>query len=199
MANIKATTSLLLTNHALSAIGNVELMKIWQSVLSKYGLLSSQILLNSEVDNGEYVNHLQQLISHNVICIINENDILSTRERNKHIMFVDNDTLAATIANELNADTFSIFSSGIKGYYKNYGTHSQQIIESMNINEIQEAIDYESDIHSNSTKTESGTAGILTKLKAMYQFLLKNQLGVGLIFDSNNYELENLNGTNFKY
>ncbi len=94
---------------ACAAIGQMGLIQTWSSVLAQHQIGTAQVLLTHDdlADRRRYLNScdtLQQLISWRVIPVINENDTVSTDE----IRFGDNDTLAAMVAGQVQADLLII-------------------------------------------------------------------------------------------
>ncbi|MGC9457480.1 MAG: glutamate 5-kinase [Halothiobacillaceae bacterium] len=94
---------------AAAAVGQMGLVQAYESVLKEYGIHSAQILLTHEdlSDRQRYLNArstLRTLLSMGVIPVVNENDTVATEE----IRFGDNDTLAALIANLVEADLLVI-------------------------------------------------------------------------------------------
>jgi glutamate 5-kinase len=94
---------------AAAAVGQMGLVQMYESCFSKHGLHTAQVLLTHEdlVDRKRYLNArstLRTLLDLNVIPIINENDTVVTEE----IRFGDNDTLAALVANLIEADALVI-------------------------------------------------------------------------------------------
>ncbi len=90
---------------AAAAVGQMGLIQAYESALQQYGLQTAQILLtHQDLSNRQrYLNTrstLQALLKLNVIPIINENDTVATDE----FRFGDNDTLAAMVANLIEAD-----------------------------------------------------------------------------------------------
>ncbi len=101
---------------AAAAVGQMGLVQFYQAQFSSHDVLSAQILLtHDDLSNRErYLNAratLQHLLQLNVIPIINENDTVITSE----IKFGDNDTLAALVANLVDADVLILLTdqSGI--------------------------------------------------------------------------------------
>ncbi len=102
---------------ALAAIGQAELIKIYQRFFEEYNQIVAQVLLTKDVvtkplRHEKAKNTLEKLLSMNIIPIINENDTISTYE----IEFGDNDTLSALVATLVNADLL-ILLSDIDGLY----------------------------------------------------------------------------------
>lgn len=90
---------------AAAAIGQMGLVQAYEACFMERGVHSAQILLTRDdlVDRKRYLNArstLNTLIEHRVIPVINENDTVATDE----LRFGDNDTLAALVANLIEAD-----------------------------------------------------------------------------------------------
>ena len=90
---------------AAAAVGQMGLIQSYESEFQKYGLHTAQILLtHDDLSNRQrYLNArntMRSLLELNVVPIINENDTVVTDE----IRFGDNDTLAALVANLIEAD-----------------------------------------------------------------------------------------------
>ena len=90
---------------AAAAIGQMGLVQAYESRFQKYGLHTAQVLLTHEdlADRQRYLNArstLNTLLDLGVIPIVNENDTVATEE----IRLGDNDTLAALVANLVEAD-----------------------------------------------------------------------------------------------
>jgi len=94
---------------AAAAIGQMGLTQAYENVFAHHGLKSAQILLTHEdmADRKRYLNArstLNTLLELGVVPIINENDTVVTDE----IRFGDNDTLAALVANLVEAEVLII-------------------------------------------------------------------------------------------
>ncbi|MBF7687235.1 glutamate 5-kinase [Acinetobacter rathckeae] len=94
---------------ACAALGQMGLVQTWSSVLEQHDIKTAQVLLTHDdlSDRRRYLNAcdaLQHLIDWRAIPVINENDTVSTYE----IKFGDNDTLAAMVACQVNADLLVI-------------------------------------------------------------------------------------------
>ncbi len=94
---------------AAAAVGQMGLVQAYESRFKQHGVQSAQILLtHDDLSNRErYLNArstLTTLIDLGVIPIINENDTVVTDE----IRFGDNDTLAALVANLIEAEMLVI-------------------------------------------------------------------------------------------
>ena len=90
---------------AAAAIGQMGLVHAYEACFQKHGLHTAQILLTRDdlADRSRYLNArsaLRTLLSLGVIPVVNENDTVATEE----LRFGDNDTLAALVANLIEAD-----------------------------------------------------------------------------------------------
>ena len=96
-------------NQAAAAVGQIALAGEYERAAQALGLKIGQILLTQEdtESRGRYLNArgtLQALLKAGVIPLVNENDTVATDE----IRFGDNDTLAALVANLIEADVLAI-------------------------------------------------------------------------------------------
>jgi|WetSurSiteA1Bulk_404760.scaffolds.fasta_scaffold00292_10 glutamate 5-kinase len=102
---------------ALAAVGQAELMKIYQKFFDGYNQTVAQVLLTKDVVTIPVLNRnagrtLHKLLDMDIIPIINENDTIATYE----IVFGDNDTLSAIVASLVEADLL-VMLSDIDGLY----------------------------------------------------------------------------------
>jgi glutamate 5-kinase len=107
----------LVARQALAAIGQVELIRLYQKFFDEYNQMVAQVLLTPEglddpVRFTNAQNTINQLISMKILPVINENDTVSTFE----IQFSDNDQLSARVATMIEADLLIILSD-IDGLY----------------------------------------------------------------------------------
>lgn len=94
---------------AAASVGQMGLVQAYESRFREHGMHTAQVLLTHEdlSDRKRYLNArstLRTLLELKVIPIINENDTVVTDE----IRFGDNDTLAALVANLIEADVLVI-------------------------------------------------------------------------------------------
>ena len=94
---------------AAAAVGQTGLIQSYQSCFGRHGIHTAQVLLTHDdlSDRQRYLNArstLRTLLDLGAIPIINENDTVATDE----IRFGDNDTLAALVANLVEADALII-------------------------------------------------------------------------------------------
>ncbi len=90
---------------AAASVGQMGLIRNFENKFQRHGLLTAQVLLTHDdlSDRQRYLNArstLLTLLDFNVIPVVNENDAVATEE----IRFGDNDTLAALVANLVEAD-----------------------------------------------------------------------------------------------
>ena len=90
---------------AAAAVGQMGLIKAWESCFQEYQIQTAQILLSHEVisNRERYLNArstLRTLLKLGVVPIVNENDTVSTEE----LRFGDNDTLAGLVTHLVDAD-----------------------------------------------------------------------------------------------
>jgi glutamate 5-kinase len=94
---------------AMAAVGQMGLVQVYESAFQRHGLHTAQVLLTHDdlSDRNRYLNArstLRTLLDFGVVPVINENDTVATEE----IRFSDNDTLAALVANLVEADLLLI-------------------------------------------------------------------------------------------
>lgn len=120
----KTRPKIIKEKQAAAAVGQMELMHIYQNFLGEYNQKVAQILLTKD-DFKEGVritntyNTISTLINFGVLPIINANDTISTFE----IEFSDNDRLSASVATLLKADLLIILTDIDALYNKNPKTH----------------------------------------------------------------------------
>ena len=116
-AGLRRRPENLAEKQACAAIGQAQLMMIYQKLFSEYGHQAAQILMtkNTMINNLNRMNAsntFEELLQMGAIPIVNENDTVSTYE----IEFGDNDTLSAIVAALIHADLL-ILLSDIDGLY----------------------------------------------------------------------------------
>ena len=167
---------------ACAAIGQSQLMSIYEDGFSKFDIVTAQILLTEEdfSNRRRYLNlrsTLDTLLKYNVIPIINENDTVSSDELKllydvTQISFSDNDRLSALVASELDADLLIILSD-INGLYDDNPKTNP------NANFIHEVFEVTKEIESlGLDASKGGRGGMKTKLQAAK---IVTRSGCGLI------------------
>ena len=91
---------------AVAAVGQMRLVEMYESSFQRHELHTAQVLLTHDDlrSRERYLNArntLKQLLSFDVVPVVNENDTVVTDE----IQFGDNDTLAALVTNLIEAQT----------------------------------------------------------------------------------------------
>lgn len=103
---------------ACAAVGQCELMYIYDKLFGNYNITVAQILLTKYIldtpRKNNVVNTFEQLFARGVIPVVNENDTVAIDEL--ELEFGENDTLAAHVAQFSNSDMLIILSD-IDGFY----------------------------------------------------------------------------------
>ncbi len=115
--NLSERPKELAKKQALAALGQAQLVKIYQKFFDSNNQVVAQVLLTKDVmtqpeRHNNAQNTINKLLEMGIIPIINENDTISTDE----IEFGDNDTLSAMVAKLIHADLL-ILMSDIDGLY----------------------------------------------------------------------------------
>ena len=145
-----------------AAVGQMDLVRVYEELFSDNNLISAQVLLthNDLSDRKRYLNArstIFNLIKNNVIPVINENDTVASEE----IRFGDNDSLAAMVANLIEADLLILLTD-------QDGLFSSDPREDNNAKLIHHGYsdDKSLDNVAADTKSEIGTGGMTTKILA---------------------------------
>jgi glutamate 5-kinase len=114
---------------AVATVGQVELMKRWQSFFRPYGIEIGQILITyRDISSRESFfnlrNTLRNALSMGIVPIINENDSVAIEE----IRFGNNDILGATVSLAIGSDVFLILSD-VDGVFIDFGTPNQRLVK----------------------------------------------------------------------
>lgn len=115
--NIKTKPKDMPTNQATAAVGQGELMHLYDTLFSQYHHNVAQVLLTKDVIDEPHrlelvTNTFNRLLELGCIPIVNENDTVSVEE----IEFGDNDNLSAVVSNIIKADMLVILTD-IDGLY----------------------------------------------------------------------------------
>ena len=105
------------TKQAAAAVGQCELMYIYDKLFTEYNHTVAQLLITApDIADGarkeNFHNTLGRLLELGALPVLNENDTVSTDE----IVIGDNDTLSAAVASTVSADLL-ILLSDIDGLY----------------------------------------------------------------------------------
>lgn len=146
------------TRQLLASIGQVKLINTYSQLFGKYQMLCSQVLVTREDfrDRMHYLNMkncLEILLQHNVIPVVNENDVVSVTE----LMFTDNDELAGLIAAMLNAQALIILTN-VDGIYNGHPKdEGSELIREIN----GAAVDFSAYV--SPVRSQFGRGGMITK------------------------------------
>lgn len=146
---------------AAAAVGQMGLVQAYESCFQQHDIHTAQVLLTHEdlADRQRYLNArstLCNLLDLGVVPVVNENDTVVTDE----IRFGDNDTLAALVANLVEADTLVILTDQAGLYDKNPREHTDARL----VSEARASDD--SLEQSVGAPGALGSGGMLTKLRA---------------------------------
>lgn len=152
---------------AAAAVGQCELMHIYDKCFGEYGNIVGQILLTADglavhEQRKNVRNTFAALLQSGMIPVVNENDSVSHAEiESEKKVFGDNDMLSAIVARLCKADKLIILSD-IEGLYDS-NPH-----ENENAKLIHRVEDITEDIKSlgSGSGSNRGTGGMVTKLEA---------------------------------
>ena len=146
---------------ALAAIGQGELMFMYDKLFGEYDVVVAQLLFTTDVlerehDREHLLNTFNQLLDYGAIPIVNENDSISVDE----LLNGDNDCLSATVAALINADLLVMFTD-------TDGLYDSNPSENKNAKLIELVEEITPDIRSLAGGAGSrGTGGFATKIKS---------------------------------
>jgi glutamate 5-kinase len=150
------------SKQAAAAVGQCELMYIYDKLFSEYHHTVAQLLITGEdIANAKrhenFNNTLNRLLELGALPIINENDTVATEE----IVIGDNDTLAAIVAQSVNAQKLVLLSD-IDGLYT-ADPHSDPNAKLISFVPV---IDEKIRALAGISSSNQGTGGMVTKLQA---------------------------------
>ena len=146
---------------AVAAVGQCELMYLYDKLFSEYNTTVAQILVTGEDiavprRKRNMQNTMNELLDMGIIPIVNENDSVVTDE----IEIGDNDNLSALVADMVDADLLVLFSD-IDGLY-NSDPHFNKLAKKLDVvKDIDEIKNMAGD-----SATKQGTGGMITKIEA---------------------------------
>ena len=151
------------SKQACAAVGQCELMNMYDRLFGEYNITVAQVLLTKYVISDErkdnVLNALKKIIESGAIPIVNENDVVAIDELELEVG--ENDSLAAIVSVLVDADLLIIMSD-IDGLYdKNPRDHSDAKL----ISRVEE-ITPEIENYASGAGTDLGTGGMATKIKA---------------------------------
>ena len=153
---------------AAAAVGQCQLMHMYDKLFGEYNQTVAQILLTDEdVADKSRSEHLSgtfsALLETGVIPVVNENDSVSSAEieTGAHKVLGDNDTLSAIVVKLCNADML-VLMSDIDGLYDS-DPHTNK--DAKLIHRV-ENLDADIDKMAGGAGTKRGTGGMVTKITA---------------------------------
>ena len=150
------------SKQAMAAIGQCELMYVYDRLFSEYNHVVAQILLTGEDLREEkrhtnFINTIYRLLELGALPVINENDTVATEE----VAVGDNDTLGALVAESIKADLLVILSD-IDGLY----TANPRVDPAAELIPVVEDLTPEILAAAGSKGSSLATGGMATKLNA---------------------------------
>ncbi len=147
---------------AAAAIGQMGLVQAWESCFQRRGLHTAQVLLTHDdlSDRQRYLNArgtLRALVAQRVVPVVNENDVVA----NEELRFGDNDSLAALVANLVEADLVVLLTDQ-QGLYNEDPRNNPDA----ELVRVTEATSPELDGMAGESKGVLGSGGMFTKLRA---------------------------------
>ena len=151
---------------AVAAVGQCELMFIYDKFFGEYHQNGAQVLLTAADIEDKMRRHnvettLQRLLQLGAIPVINENDTVSTAEIAEVSTLGDNDTLASIVAVSVEADLLVLLSD-IEGLYT---ADPHKDPDAVLIREVA-AITPDIEALAGGAGSGQGTGGMVTKLRA---------------------------------
>ena len=164
---------------SLAAIGQCELMSLYNKMFAEYQNTVAQILLTrSDIDIEKRKNHTKDtfntLLEMGIIPIVNENDTVSVEE----IEIGDNDNLSAVVASVVDADLLVLFSD-IDGLYDSDPRSNPDANLISRVDDISRV-----EQNAGGAVSATGTGGMITKIEAAK---IANAAGISMLI---------LNGSN---
>jgi glutamate 5-kinase len=149
----------------LASVGQSHLMYTYEQLFSQHDITVAQALLTKEdlSDRSGYLNArntLLALIELDIICIVNENDVVAVDEI-EGLKFGDNDNLSSMVANLVDADLLALLTDtgGLYTADPRYNPQAQLI---RRVDEI----DAEIERMASDTASRQGIGGMMTKVEA---------------------------------
>ncbi len=168
------------TKQAAAAVGQCELMYLYDDLFDNYGISVAQILLTKtdleESRQKNVENTFAKLISMGVIPIVNENDTVAIDELELEIG--ENDSLSAMVAKLAHADLLIILSD-IDGLYDSDPHKNPEA----NFIPVVTEIDSHIEEMAGGAGSSLGTGGMATKINAAK---IANEAGIDMIIMNGN-------------
>jgi len=149
----------------MASVGQSRLMYVYEQLFSQYGITVAQALLTKAdlSDRAGYLNArntLLALLELQVVCIVNENDVVAVDEI-QEAKFSDNDNLSAMVANLIDTDLLLLLTDTAGLYTADPHRHPDAKL----ISQV-ERIDAEIERMAADTSSRLGMGGMVTKIEA---------------------------------
>lgn len=150
---------------ACAAVGQCELMYMYDKFFGEYGRKTAQVLITGDVIDNDHRREnvttcMEELLRMGVIPVVNENDVVSVDELSGHNIG-DNDNLSSIVAVLINADML-IMLTDMDGLYDSDPRNNPDAVRLpvvLNIDESVRAL-------AGGSGSNRGTGGMITKLDA---------------------------------
>ncbi len=176
------------TKQACAAVGQCELMYMYDKMFSDYNLVVAQLLLTKyillEGRRKNVENAVEKLLEKGVIPIVNENDTVAIDEL--ELEMGENDSLAATVATIAGADLLIILSD-IDGLYDKNPNENPDAKLIPVVSEITDELRQ----NAGGAGSSLGRGGMITKLNAA-QIAMGAGIDMAILNGSNPYFLYDL-------
>lgn len=160
------------SKQACAAVGQCELMYMYDNLFDEYGITVAQVLLTKTIlEKNNVVNTFEKLISMGVIPIVNENDTVAIDELELEIG--ENDSLSAMVANLARADLLIILSD-IDGLFSS----DPRTDENAELIPVVHQIDRNIEDIAGGAGSSLGTGGMATKINAAK---IATQAGIDMV------------------
>ncbi|MGO3732844.1 MAG: glutamate 5-kinase [Vagococcus sp.] len=175
---------------AVAAIGQSELIKLYNQRFHYYHQPSAQVLLTRDIidfpeSRKNVINTFKELMAMSVIPIVNENDSVAVDELDHLTKFGDNDQLSAIVSVLAEADLL-VMLSDIDGFYSDNPQTNHQATLYSHITTLTPELE----LAAGGNGSKFGTGGMTSKLKAAKrvmddngQMILANGEEPSIIFD----------------
>lgn len=146
---------------ASAAVGQCELMFLYDKLFSEYGVIVSQLLFTADTlvnpaEKHHLIDTFNQLLEYDSLPIVNENDSVYVEE----LLNGDNDCLSANVAKLVDADML-IMLTDTDGLYDSNPSQNENAKLISKVDSITDEI-----FEIAGDAGEKGTGGFLTKIKA---------------------------------
>ena len=147
---------------AVAAIGQMGLVQAYEACFQKHNLHTAQVLLTHDdlTNRQRYLNArstLRAILELGVVPVVNENDTVASDE----LRFGDNDTLAAMVANLIEADLLVLLTDQEGLFDSDPRTHpNAQLVGQSRVDNP------DLDEYAGGSRTGLGRGGMVTKLRA---------------------------------